>query len=646
MKCDDEALSAYMDGELTREETEAMNRHLKGCSNCAAALGKMQTLRAVMAGGASETFSIEALLDRVHSEGRKTAPAAEGNPIRTAGILLAVASVVIAVGYFVLQTAQTGDDGETVADAPGTGSPVARVPNLAPAAGVAPDWDEEALDAMEPAELEAGLETTTLALSLSGIMTGTNPVAVIKHAGDETQRSYAVGDEIIEGVVLEEVHPNYVVIDNNGVKELVYLLSADPDDPLNLDGYWNVDAGLGAERTQMASAVRIEEEHGILRFTSDLDLISKGLSGTRSGRDVRLVLDRAVAGAAEDLVLEGEFNDDGDSFSVSGAVLESEEAIALTDVVLTFTKSDGIKEQLEQDRLDEVHEMSDVLKMYANTFNRYPSTLNEPIPEYVSDLTLFENTETRTVVFTGGQSNGVMDNDPPGPDDSMWDERYPGMTYPDRLMAWEEGLKAAVGPGFPFAENVLEVTYTSPDQVYRMTVGGYVYKVDEDPLGAFDGSASEGDQVRVRAEYATLRASCANNLKQLGIAMKMFENAHDGYVFPGWLSAYPDYIGDVSILSCPEQTEKAIDYDYWWPATRFPQMYPQVYAQAEGLVIEEDYPVEFVMEAGGHVPVIVERHRHAIPGGWGKNVLFADGHVAFIKSEDLGGVLGPYEALR
>jgi len=64
-----------------------------------------------------------------------------------------------------------------------------------------------------------------------------------------------------------------------------------------------------------------------------------------------------------------------------------------------------------------------------------------------------------------------------------------------------------------------------------------------------------------RAREAARRASCANNLKQMGLVFKMYANEHDG-LFPSidrWgaqhtfygKAVYPEYLSDVKVLVCP-----------------------------------------------------------------------------------------------
>jgi prepilin-type processing-associated H-X9-DG protein len=189
------------------------------------------------------------------------------------------------------------------------------------------------------------------------------------------------------------------------------------------------------------------------------------------------------------------------------------------------------------------------------------------------------------------------------------------------------------------------------------------------------------------AREATQRANCQNNLKQLGIVMKMFagENKNNfpaldpraGYLMFVADKIFPEYITDTKIMICPadkgqedllkmavnrDTAKKFFDQSSYW------YLGYATTTEEEGLALAEEYktlmkagkelpqeiapskpngmPVHVLKEgverffitdinnpAGGamtqsRIPVIFER-----PGFHkdGANVLYMDGHVEFVK---------------
>ena len=82
-----------------------------------------------------------------------------------------------------------------------------------------------------------------------------------------------------------------------------------------------------------------------------------------------------------------------------------------------------------------------------------------------------------------------------------------------------------------------------------------------------------------RARESARRASCANNLKQMGLVFKMYANESSGEKFPHMMifdcdgaqlhfeqavameAVYPEYLTDPNILVCPSEADRPILFD-------------------------------------------------------------------------------------
>jgi len=185
--------------------------------------------------------------------------------------------------------------------------------------------------------------------------------------------------------------------------------------------------------------------------------------------------------------------------------------------------------------------------------------------------------------------------------------------------------------------------------------------------------------VLARSREAARRASCQNNLKQMGLVCKMFANEHKGAfptiddrrgnLAPEGSQIYPEYLTDLNILRCPSDTE-APPFTYPFTADdvddrSYFYLGWVVRTEEEGLALldayedldlakrEEDIELGdgkvlrrlkegverfFITDfdnpaASAHfqseIPVMWDRLGHHEPDGG--NVLFMDGHVEFIR---------------
>ncbi len=233
----------------------------------------------------------------------------------------------------------------------------------------------------------------------------------------------------------------------------------------------------------------------------------------------------------------------------------------------------------------------------------------------------------------------------------------------------------------PRNELVGKITMGGPDPL-SLTVSQDAPELASRFVGVKPPSYDNIEEARASNKDARERASCANNLKQLGLVFKMFSNESRGGRFPGldpragnlmftMKEVYPEYLTDPNIMKCPankdlQQADRSKDSwsfdnsDYWYLGhavndevlgLAFIEAYHKAADQGEPLDqdfkgdsssqsiyrlregIERFFITDINNPAGSamaqsRIPVLIER-----PGNHsgGANVLFLDGHVEYIK---------------
>lgn len=165
------------------------------------------------------------------------------------------------------------------------------------------------------------------------------------------------------------------------------------------------------------------------------------------------------------------------------------------------------------------------------------------------------------------------------------------------------------------------------------------------------------------------RASCANNLKQMGLVMKMYMNESMGEIIPplspvagNWIpdiqAIAPDYLTDADVLMCPGSPLTQADA---FQDTQRPECITSAYYTYTGFMLSDDYDAVALMDTwilngwesirnqsvslqlpygltknsrGGssmyimwdRVDLDTQRMSHE---GRGINILFMDGHVEY-----------------
>src|SRR5690606_9705316 len=99
-----------------------------------------------------------------------------------------------------------------------------------------------------------------------------------------------------------------------------------------------------------------------------------------------------------------------------------------------------------------------------------------------------------------------------------------------------------------------------------------------------------------------------------------------GYTPPGWWSVVPEYLVDVRVLTHPADPEGTVSYEYLQPAIHLEEA---VFASVAG---ESEITARLNAESFASLPLVYERRPTGrVPG---RNVLFADGHVEWMREQE------------
>ena len=614
MARDPSDLSAYLDGELSRAESAETEVWIREEPETAKEFKRLERSRTMLAQCIDRPMFHANLMERVRVEesGRRKRRLAANSLLAAAAILLVVAAGMLALVQWRGADRATPDMAKSDSVLP-------------PSVPTGPSSSDSALAlaAAAPTETTTApppLDSTKLPLELMGTITGANPMAVIsvKEGPKQGPQVFQKGDAVLDGVSVVEVNQNQVVLDNHGQQmTLTCAEEAAPPTAPDLTGLWALKLIVGDKGERPLGEVQLEHSGITLKLYDGANIMGEG---RLIGRNAQFTPTQSPYDALG--TVYGGFNSEWNQFTAPLGNL-SQQALE----VLGFSESDQVprylalrldrlssgnveSKRLEAARLQEVKAMVAILELFASrNEGQYPAKLEELVPGCVADLSLFADTETRKVQYIPGAVSPKAR--PIAVSELM--KLDTSLPYPDALMKCEQALRDAGYAKFIYRQTILRVTYTEPNAVCVGDSMGAVYPLTPG-TGLADGAAL---------------ASCQNNLKQLALVIKMFENEHRGYTPPGWLSVYPEYLSDPNVLTSPKDEPGTDSYLYLCPATNVKEYMVQTYADLDPAALAQ------VDWAQVESTIATVMNRTDFPNPKGRNVAFADGHVEFVPTSQI-----------
>ncbi len=660
MACDYERISAYWDGALdsaTREEVEV---HLKHCEACRRELERFKRTSTLIGELIAQPDVHQCLMERIERE--EAASQRPGRSPRSRRWLAAAAVFCVALAAALyLALARPRDEGQPVTHGTHASGPV-------PSIDEGPDGEGEATQDVPAVQVAAvpgesfheggapGMaRVDELPLILTGTTTGPEPTAVIANIEEDTSGTFSTGDSVLPGVELVEVAADHVVLENQGVREVLELGGdASNKGRPPIDGLWKLREWIGDRWLEAPREITIKRRGHRLTFVR-----SKGSDWGKAFLSGNRVIARFInVGEGAEVPMEGAFNDERTMLELAGRMRLSP-GMEPRPVKYEFTKIDTGPQELDEKmrRLEkEVAEMHWAILAYAKEHcGRFPANLDEAGEEYErttghfvdldgNEQVFHETVESRHELFADTRSRRVTYHHPTGimPGTGVWPRPWPDhQPYsPERLKAYESALERQWGSKFRNPEPLLTVTYSDPAVVITADVLGRVTTAPR--AGGATGVGAVADASSDQATEAEDMKRCRTNLRQLSLSLTGFHGSDAGSMPPGWLSLYdynPQSFFKFTSFTCPADKPNAISYEIVFPAVNEERLVE--IALAVGTAVD-DLPEEQArqrLRLLSDVPIVIEKHAH--PDGR-RNVLFYGGRVESLTPEMWAIKVKPY----
>lgn len=273
------------------------------------------------------------------------------------------------------------------------------------------------------------------------------------------------------------------------------------------------------------------------------------------------------------------------------------------------------REQYTEARIRELRRLSRAIFNHAyKNQGRAPSALTQLVPAYFRDLRPYSTEAGVTLTYSPFTMSPPLQ---PADTDYNTDIENGGARQA-RMIEVEAICARYYKERLLSTEPIVEAVYDRFDLTLLITKNGVVGTPEEIGLGRAESPAP-----LTEAQRDELVASCQNNMKQLALSQKMFNNEdREERYSAGWFMLYPEYMPDPKILICPGSGNREVAYEVLFPAVTDKELFA-VYESLFGEAGADSRSAQSEMMT--RIPMLIELHECSGSGGW--NVLFLDGHA-------------------
>lgn len=499
-------------------------------------------------------------------------------------------------------------------------------------AAAAVPWDAALANTQFPLA-SAGATKVAALLGLAGVLVGGSVYLaanfpdskVTEKVAATTADAQPTPAEAEAPVVLADLtEPAETSSEDNAVQaEDVGVVGGVPAAETSLNGVWKVCDNLGL--LSDIHVLHVVESDGSVA----LHISEKGAPGMvlASGTFADGHIDLTEVTGGEIAGLSGTVSEN-DTFTIRGEIstggeVSNTETFSTIEIAFTrLTERDLAEIEIQERRLAEIEQLATALKAYAAAnADALPASLSDLSPNFLPASQLTDSGPSRRIVYV---PEGIIPL-------TNWVEGYAELSsHVEKLRKLETDRRAS-WPGFPNSPGLLTIEYSTPPMTLLLASmeNSKGRRIDRNgPLVACPQQTSDSEVKNVAQ-----RESCANNIKQLGLVLRLFQQEDSERRLPGgWASTVPDYMTNTLVLTCPgleeeDVPDRTVSYDFLFPTLTEDEMIQR--AETVNVSATE---IGSASSNLSRIPLVVENHECSQSGG--SHVIFADGHGELLMPDE------------